>query len=64
MKTDITPTGSACPIFLETPDPKQVEADKAEAEAQVIAFEIKAKARQAVLDKLGLTADEAQALLG
>ena len=64
MKTDITPTGSACPIFLETPDPKQVEADKAEAEAQAKTLQTKLAARQAVLDKLGLSADEAQALLG
>jgi len=33
-------------------------------EAQADALEAKQVARQAVLDKLGLTADEAQALLG
>ena len=37
---------------------------KAEAQAQAEAVEAKASARQAVLDKLGLTADEAAALLG
>jgi hypothetical protein len=42
----------------------QVIKDKAEAEAQVKAQIAKAVARQAVLDKLGLTADEAAALLG
>jgi hypothetical protein len=42
----------------------QWQADKAEAEAQIEAQAAKAAARQAVLDKLGLTADEAAALLG
>jgi hypothetical protein len=42
----------------------QWQTDKAEAEAQAEAQAAKALARQAVLDKLGLTADEAAALLG
>ena len=42
----------------------QWQADKSEAEAQAEAQAAKAAARQAVLDKLGLTQDEAQALLG
>ena len=37
---------------------------QAEAEAQADQAVAKAEARQAVLDKLGLTADEAAALLG
>ena len=37
---------------------------QAEAEARTKAEAAKAAARQAVLDKLGLTQDEAQALLG
>ena len=37
---------------------------EAQQQAQIEAFEAKAAARQAVLDKLGLTADEAAALLG
>ena len=37
---------------------------QAEAQVQAEAAEAKAAARQAVLDKLGLTADEAAALLG
>ena len=41
-----------------------IDAVKAEAEAQAEAAAAKAAARQAVLDKLGLTQDEAQALLG
>ena len=42
----------------------QFEIDKAEAKARADAQAVKAVARQAVLDKLGLTADEAAALLG
>jgi len=64
MTKDITPADSVCPIFLEPADPKQVAADQAAAEAQAEAKAAKAAARQAVLDKLGLTADEAAALLG
>ena len=37
---------------------------KAETQAEAEAAEAKAAARQAVLDKLGLTADEAAALFG
>ena len=40
------------------------EASQTEAEAQAEAKLAKQAARQAVLDKLGLTADEAAALLG
>jgi hypothetical protein len=64
MTTDITPSDSVCPIFLEPADPEQVAADQAAAKAQAEAKAAKAAARQAVLDKLGLTADEASALLG
>jgi len=42
----------------------QHKKDAAEAEAQAEAQDAKDAARQAVLDKLGLTQDEAQALLG
>ena len=42
----------------------QIEARQSEAQAQAEAVEAKAAARQAVLDKLGLTADEAAALFG
>ena len=42
----------------------QWQADATEAEAQAEAVKAKQVARQAVLDKLGLTADEAAALLG
>ena len=40
------------------------ETAKAEAEAQAAALKTKSEARQAVLDKLGLDADEAAALFG
>ena len=43
---------------------EQWQTDKAETEAQAETLEAKAVARQAVLDKLGLTADEAAALFG
>ena len=42
----------------------QTVADIAEAETQAKAAAAKDAARKAVLDKLGLTQDEAQALLG
>jgi hypothetical protein len=41
-----------------------IDAAQAEAKAQTEAQAAKLAARQAVLDKLGLTADEAVALLG
>jgi hypothetical protein len=41
-----------------------IDAAQAEAKAQAEAQAAKLAARQAVLDKLGLTADEAAALLG
>jgi hypothetical protein len=67
MKNDITPENSVCPVYLEPLDPAQIEADQAENDARekAIADEAaaKVKARKAVLDKLGLTADEAAALL-
>ena len=42
----------------------QYQANKTKADADETAKTAKDAARQAVLDKLGLTADEAQALLG
>jgi len=63
-QTDITPAGSVCPIYRETVDPTQQALDAARLVAETDAQIAKDAARQAVLDKLGLTADEAQALLG
>ena len=42
----------------------QLNKDKAQAKLDAQALEARETARQAVLDKLGLTADEAAALLG
>ena len=42
----------------------QYELDQAEAKTQAQAQAAKAAARQAILDKLGLSTDEAAALLG
>jgi hypothetical protein len=42
----------------------QIEADKAQAKLDAKAVADKQAARQAVLDKIGLSADEAAALLG
>ena len=42
----------------------QIDAQRETAAAEAQAVEAKAAARQAVLDKLGLTADEAAALFG
>ncbi len=63
-KTDITPTKSVCPIYREIVDPTQQALDAARLAAETNAQTARQVARQAVLDKLGLTADEAQALLG
>ena len=64
MSNEITPTGSACPVYIQEMSAEQIAADKAQAQTQIKALEAKAAARQAVLDKLGLTADEAAALFG
>ena len=63
MKTDITPADSVCPIFLEPQDPAQVAADEAEAEVQANALAARTAARAALLDRLGITDEEARMLL-
>ena len=63
MKTDITPADSVCPIFLEPVDPAQVAIDAAADAARADAIATQATAKQAVLDRLGITADEVAALL-
>ena len=47
-----------------TEETAAINAEHAEAKANADALAAKQAARQAVLDKLGLTADEANALLG
>ena len=63
MSKDITPKGSACPVFLEEANADEVAAREAQIEAIEKEKTNRAKAKQAVLTKLGLTADEVAALL-
>jgi len=64
MSTDITPTDSACPIFLVPDDAEQLAKDQAADKAAAKAQADKVKQRQVVLDRLGITTDEAALLLG
>ena len=64
MSTEITPVGSVCPIFLVPDDVIQLAKDRADDEAMVAAQESKAITRAALLDRLGITAEEAALLLG
>jgi hypothetical protein len=57
-------TGEVITRDFTEAETEQSKLDKAEAAAQAVAQAAKAAAKQAVLDKLGLTADEASALLG
>jgi hypothetical protein len=57
-------TGEIIERELNAEELKQITADQIELEAALQAKAAKAATRQAVLDKLGLTADEAAALLG
>ena len=50
--------------LVEPQDPEQVAADATEAKTLAKARADKAKAKQAVLDRLGITVDEAALLLG
>ena len=57
-------TGETITRDFDAVELAQAKLMKAEAETQAKALTAKQVARQAVLDKLGLTADEALALLG
>ena len=57
-------TGEIVEREMNADELAQWEADKAAAEAKAEKVAAKEAARQAVLEKLGLTADEAAALLG
>ena len=57
-------TGETITRDLNAAELAQYETDKTKALAQAEALAAKQAARQAVLDKLGLTANEAAALLG
>ena len=63
MKTDITPTNSICPIFLEPIEPKQVESAQAARDARIKAEADAEAKKEALLAKLGITAYEAKLLL-
>ena len=64
IKEHNTETGEVIERELNAEELAQLDADKAEAEAQATAQATKAALRQATLDKLGLSADEIAALLG
>jgi hypothetical protein len=64
MSTDITPTDSACPIFLVPVDETQLAIDQAADKAADKIAKDKIKQRAALLDRLGITSDEASLLLG
>ena len=57
-------TGETVVRDMNADELAQLELDKVSAKARADAQTAKQVARQAVLDKLGLTADEAAALLG
>ena len=64
MSTEITPADSVCPIFLVADDEVQLAKDRAADATEAEAQAARATAREALLTKLGITADEAQLLLG
>ena len=57
-------TGETTTRNLTAKELTEIETDKAQTETQAAAKLAKIAQRQAVLDKLGLTADEADALFG
>ena len=57
-------TGEVIDRVMTDAEHSEWQAQQAQAEAQAEAAAAKVAARQAVLNKLGLTADEASALLG
>ena len=63
MSKDITPKESVCPIYLEEPSSEQIADIKNEFDEIAKLKLDRAKAKEVVLAKLGLTADEVTALL-
>ena len=61
---DITPNDSVCPIFLQPWTDDEVAANQAAEQRRTSNAAARATAREALLTKLGITADEAQLLLG
>jgi hypothetical protein len=63
MKNEITPTDSVCPVFIEPIDEAQLEADQNERDQRAADKQTRLNERQAILDRLGITADEAALLV-
>ena len=64
MSKDVTPPNSPCPVYLDDAEPEKIAALIAENKAQADALAARTVAREALLTKLGITAEEAQLLLG
>ena len=62
-KNEITPKDSACPVFLDPISEDQILADEADRVKRENDRALKAEIKQSVLDRLGITAEEAAALL-
>lgn len=63
MKKDITPEDSIVPVYLEEMSDKQIKADEIEKARLKIEAEEKVSAKSALLEKLGISEDEARLLL-
>jgi hypothetical protein len=64
MTKEITPTDSACPVYLDPIDAAQIAADQLEIEQREANKAERLAAKVALLNRLGITADEAALLLG
>jgi outer membrane murein-binding lipoprotein Lpp len=64
LKIHNVETGQITERELSAKELAQLETDKAAAAAEALQAAAKEAARQALLDKLGITADEAKLLLG
>jgi hypothetical protein len=64
MTKEITPTDSACPVFIEPIDQAQLEADQSERDQREAAKQERLSARKVILGRLGINEDEAKLLLG
>jgi hypothetical protein len=63
MPKDITPEGSIVPVYLDPTPKDQQEADAIADAQRAAAAEAKATAKAALLERLGITAEEAALLL-
>jgi len=64
MAKDITPEGSVVPVYLDPTPKAQQEADAIADAQREAAAQAKAIAKAALLERLGITAEEAALLLG